>query len=215
MDFNNGDLIVCNDGRSAEIVGIDEDNMLEVFFIVSNLRKANGKIFEYADDWETIEKSQVVKHVKKPSNKFDYPKCYKEIGFKPWDGVIFTRTDAAEDDEDLKTFQFPTNCIESESEDDEEDMSDFIVPDDQGEPFRQASPTNTFVIDMHSAVNEYNEWVPIDKKHIGVKRVIDTMEKKYSTMDDDRQFVLGKSIDYNHPPVKRVESDGSKSNETK
>lgn len=204
--FNAGDLIRTRQG-AAEVVDIDENDDLEVYFLVPNPRKANGKIYEYKEEWDTIKKSDVVKHVPRPADKFKYPKCYREIGFKVWDGIIFTRVeDDEERDEDLKLFTFPTDCIDYDSEEEDEDMSDFIVPDEEGEPFRPASPSSQFVQEVHQAVHAYNSWAPTDRKEKAVKKVIDTMDEKYTRQEDERQFVLGKSINYHHPPLRKTGS---------
>ena len=78
MDFTKGDFIVDTTKRVGEIVDIDEDENLEVYFIESFENEANGKIFKYAEDWEVVNKDKVVEHTKKPTNKFDYPKVYNQ-----------------------------------------------------------------------------------------------------------------------------------------
>lgn len=204
--YNAGDLIQTA-GGAGEVVDTNEDGDLEVYFIVSNKSKANGKIYEYNEEWEVVKKVDVLKHVPRPLDKFKYPQCYREIGFKVWDGIIFTRVEDDEElDEDLKKFTFPTDCIEYESEDEDVDMSDFIVPDEEGEPFRPASPSSQFVRDVHQAVHDYNKWTPTDRKAKAVKTVIDNMGEKYSRIEDDRQFALGKVVNYNHPPLKKASS---------
>lgn len=200
-----GDFIVTEKGV-AEVVDIDEDDKLECYFIVP--AKANGKVYAYADEWEVVERSQVVTHKEKPVDKFDYPKMYMELGFRPLDGELFIKVDAdVENDEDLKHFELPTDCIDIESED-EEEVFDFIVPDEEGEPFAPASPTSEFVQETHRAVRGYNTWVPNEsnKMAVGTKRLIDRMEEKYARMEDDRQFAQGTSVDYAHPPLNTSKS---------
>lgn len=214
MSFKKGDFIEAVGNKIGEVVDINEDGNLEVYFLVPNSKKANGKIYEYAEEWELVCKNDVVKHIDKPVDKFDYPKLYMSLGFRPMDGDIFIKADAnIEEDEDLKSYEFPTNCIELEEEDaDEYDYTDgFVIKDEDGEAFTPASPTNDFVIDTHKAVHGYNDWTPNknDKNQVGIKRFIDDQEKKAIHKEDDRQFALGKSIDYNHPPLKRVKSTTS------
>lgn len=211
MTFKKGDFIKVKNEKIGEVVDINEDNNLEVYFIVPNMSKANGKIFEYAENWEVVHKNEVTEHIKKPTDKFDYPKVYMSLGYRPMDGEMFIKADAnIEDDEDLKTYEFPTNCIEFEDGDDDEyDYTDgFVVKDEDGEAFTPASPTNAFVVETHKAVHGYNNWTPQqnDKTQVGIKRFIDDQEKKASRQEDDRQFAQGTSIDYNHPPLKRAKS---------
>ena len=209
-----GDFIKATNDRTGEIVDVDEDGNLEVYFLVANNSKANGKIYEYAQEWEVVHRNEVIKHVEKPVDKFDYPKVYLSLGFRPMDGEIFIKSDAnIEEDEDLKKYEFPTNCIEIEDEtSDDYDYTDgFVVKDEDGEAFTPASPTSEFVIETHKAVHGYNNWTPQqnDKTQVGIKRFIDSQEEKAIHQEDERQFVLGKSIDYNHPPLKRVKSTTS------
>jgi len=216
MDFKKGDFIKTTDNLVGEILDIDEDNNLEVSFIRPWQSEANGKILKYdaSDEWETIARNTVVQHVEKPVDKFDYPKVFMELGLKAMgehkNEEIFIHKDAdIEKDEDLKAFQFPTDGFDAD--DDEEDnyvFDGFVVPDEEHEPFTPASPTSDYVLFTHEAVHGYNNWVPDanDKLQMGIKRTIDSMEEKYGSKEDDRQFAQGKSVDYTHPPLKRVKS---------
>jgi len=211
-NYKAGDLIVTTKDfgeRFGEVVDVNEDDDLEVYFIEPNPSKANGKVYEYCDDWEVLPKSGVSKHVCIPKNKMNYPKCYRAIGLRVWDGVIFTLWSSNEEtDEDLKNFEFPTDCIDVDSsDDDEEDMSDIIAPDAECEPFRPASPSSAFVQEVHTAVHMYNDWVPSTKKGCHVKTFVDTMEAKYVHLDDNQHFERGTCVDYTRPPLsKRLKS---------
>jgi hypothetical protein len=193
--FKEGDLIVTAKG-AGEVVGV-VDTTLEVYFIVPT---DNKKIFAYAEEWEVINQTDVTLHVKRPKNKFDYPKCYRQIGFKAYTEDIFVPVEYVDDADVLN--ELPTDCIETDDEE-YEDMSDFILDDKDGEPFCPASPTNQFVVETHQAVNAWEEWAPSNLKEQGVKNFIDNMQVKYSTMDDDRHFERGETVDYNHPPESR------------
>jgi hypothetical protein len=216
MEFKKGDFIKTSKGTVGEILDIDEDDNLEVNFIRPWMSEANGKVYKYdaSDEWETIIRNSVVQHVEKPVDKFDYPKVYMELGLKPMGEhkgeEIFIDKDAdIEKDEDLKTFQFPTDGFDDDDEANEYEFDGFVVPDEEHEPFTPASPSSEYVQYTHEAVHGYNSWVPDknDKLQMGIKRTIDSMEKKYGSKEDDRQFAQGKSIDYSHPPLKKVKSN--------
>ena len=216
MEFKKGDFIKTTDGFVAEVLDIDDDNNLEVSFIRPWSSEANGKIYKYdeSDAWEVVIRSTVVQHVEKPKDKYDYPKVFFELGLKPMGEhkgeEIFIKNDVdIEKDEDLKKFQFPTDGFDADDEEANEYVFDgFVVPDEEGEAFTPASPTSAFVQYTHEAVHGYNDWVPDtnNKMQMGIKRTIDQMETKYASKEDDRQFALGKSIDYNHPPLKKSKS---------
>lgn len=215
MDIKKGDFVVVK-GEVGEVLDINEDDKLEVNFIRSWASEANGKVYKYdeSNEWEEIERSTVERHVEQPKDKFDYPKTYIDLGFKCMGEhkgeMIFINKDVdIENDEDLKKFQFPTDGYDDDNDEEDDYIFDgFVVPDEEHEPFTPASPTSEYVQFTHKAVHGYNTWVPDknDKLQMGIKRTIDDMEKKYASLEDDRQFALGKSIDYTHPPLKRTKS---------
>ena len=198
MNYKEGDLIQTTHKLIGEVVSILE-NDLEVYFLVP--KKANGKIWGYKEDWDTIPKSVVETHIKIEDKK-KYPDYYKQLGFKVMTENLFIRLDVdIENDEDLKNYQFPTHCIEDDKEDDYDYTDGFIVKDENAEAFTFAEANNDFVKETHKAVNEYNKWEPKTKKELNIKNFIDNMELKYSTKDDDKQFELGQSLDYKNPPM--------------
>ena len=191
-----GDIIQTKEKLVAEVVGVVNDT-IEVYFLVPDPKKANGKVWVYKDEWDTIMKNNVIKHIK-IENKKMYPKYWRQVGFKAWDGEIFTRTDVnIEKDPDLCKYPFPTGC-DTDEEEDEYDQS-FIASED--EEFTFAPVETEFVKETHKAVQEYNDWQPKNKKELKIKSFIDNMELKYSRMDDEKQFAKGKSIDYKNPPM--------------
>ena len=216
MEFKKGDFIKTKDDIVGEILDIDEDQNLEVSFIRPWITEGNGKIFKYdaSNEWETVCKNTVVKHVEKPKDKFDYPKAYMELGLKPMgehkgEEIFILKEVDIEKDEDLKTFQFPTCGFDGDDEGGTEYLFDgWCIPDEEGEPFTPASPSSEYVQFTHKAVHGYNDWVPDknDKLQKGIKRTIDHMEIKYGSKEDDRQFANGKTIDYNRPPLKKSKS---------
>jgi len=217
MEFKKGDFVITTGQLVGEILDIDEDRNLEVSFIRPWTTEANGKVLKYdaSDEWETVSRSSIVQHVEKPTDKNDYLKVFLELGLKAMgehkNEEIFIHKDAdIENDEDLKTFQFPTDAFDGDDEEaNEYEFDDFVVPDDEHEPFTPASPSSEYVQYTHQAVHGYNEWIPDtnDKLQMGIKQTIDSMEEKYGSKEDNRQFALCKSIDYTHPPLNGVKSN--------
>lgn len=191
-----GDIIETKHKLIGEVVGVLEDT-IEVYFLVPDKTKAKGKVWVYKEDWDTISKKDVTRHIEIKNKKL-YPKYWRMVGFKAWDGEIFTRTDIdIEKDPDLKKYPFPTGC-DTDEEQDEYDQ-DFIASED--EEFSFAPVESDFVKETHKAVHDYNNWKPKDKKQLKIKTFIDNLELKYSTMDDEKQFAKGKSMDYKNPPM--------------
>lgn len=213
MNFEAGDYVKSGN-KWAEVVDIDEENNLEVYFIIQT-GECNGKIYKYAVDWEVVTKNTVTQHIKKPKTHSDILQVLANVGFKPMGEVdgeeIFIKIDTdIETDEDLKTYQFPTENADSddEEESDFDSLDGFIVRDEDGEAFCPADPDSDFVQEVHEAVHDYNKWEPDgkNKTEVGVKRFIDNLEEKYMRKEDDRQFASGLSVNYRHPPLKKQKS---------
>ena len=184
----------------AELVGIDEDGKLEVYFL-EQTNKMGGHIWAYASDWQTIDKETVQKVITPDKNH--YVKSYKEYGFVP----------TVEENQFLKVGDtIPSHIMtpipldsdqEGQMKDDDSDMDDFIVDDDEAnEPFTHAPPNTEFVRDVHQAVNQYNGWEPQNGTERNVKVFIDNLADKYQRQDDNRQFVRGRTVDYSKPPTR-------------
>ena len=153
-------------------------------------------------EWETVIRNEVVEHI--PLEKGKAVTCYKQLGFRPLTENTFVKLD----DDIPKDVIIPLGDFEDDSSglDSDDSLTDFIVPDDQGEEFRPASPTNEFVVETHQCVHQYNEWAPEKPEHKKIKTFIDKLSHKYQTKDDDRQFAKGQSVDYEHPPLKKLKS---------
>jgi len=195
-----GDLLKIN-GESgvwyAELVGIDEEGLLEVFYI--NRCKDNRWVWKYDDDWNTCHRNCVMEHI--PLIKEKALECFRQLGFRPLtENTFLSLNDTVPDEVSLPTGEFD----EVPMDQDEEDMSDFIVPDEEGEPFRPASPSIPFVQETHELVNRFNTWEPKNKKEEKLKAYVDNLSHKYKLKDDNIQFAEGRSVDYDHPRLKSV-----------
>ena len=184
----------------AELVGIDEDGKLEVYFL-EQTNKMEGHIWAYASDWQTIDKETVQKVITPDKNH--YLKSYKEYGFVP----------TVEENQFLKVGDtIPSHIMtpipldsdqEDQMKDDDSDMDDFIVDDEEAnEPFTHAPPNNDYVRETHKAVKDYNGWTPQNKTEEKAKNFIDKLAHKYQHQDDNRQFVHGRSVNYSNPPTR-------------
>lgn len=200
MVYKPGDLIKVHGENEwyAEVIDENEDNQLEVFYI--NRTSENKWIWKYDDDWDVVSKDSVLEHI--PFDKKDIIKCYETLGFRPLTEHTFVKLDDKIPDDVL----MPTGVFDQEEEDSEDDMSDFIVPDEEGEAFTPADPSIPFVQETHEMIHKYNTWEPTDKKGKKLKVFVDDLAHKYKTQDDERQFANGTSVDYDHPPLKKQKS---------
>lgn len=180
----------------AELVGIDENEKLEVYYL-EQTKKLEGYIWSYAKDWDTVGE-ECVTQVFHPT-KENYVSVYKQFGFIP----TVKENHFIQNGITIPSHILVPIPLDSEEDSDEmdEDMKDFIVDDEvANEPFTHAKIDNDFVRETHQAVHDYNKWEPKNQSELKVKTFIDQMAEKYQQQDDNRQFVKGKSLDYLHPP---------------
>lgn len=198
--YHPGDLVKVQ-GESgewyAEIVGENEQNQLEVFYIN---RSENHWVWKYDDEWETVSRNSILEHIPLLKNKA--VECYKQLGFRPLTENTFIKLDDDIPDDVL----VPTGDFDEEELDSDDSLQDFIVPDEDGEPFTPADPSIPFVQETHQLVHKYNKWEPKDRKQKRLKVFVDNLAHKYKLQDDERQFAKGKSVDYDHPPLKKQKS---------
>jgi len=221
--FSAGDLVefkISNKTFYGEIVGISEDNKLEVSRL-KKTEKQEGRIWEFVDDnkWSAIDRSYVQKHIEISDNspRSVVLSAWKNMGFIPGgDGITFCLVN----DEDKTTLPL-FHGDESDNESDEDEPSTnpkmhgyaddgFVVPDDEGSEFEFADPNELdeegakFVRETHQAVRDYNNWKPKDKQGTAIKKFIDEMDIKASIETDNNRIDAGKeSIPTSKPPLKK------------
>jgi len=182
----------------GELVGVDEDGQLEVFYLEQTLL-CEGFVWSYRTEWDTVPPECVIR-VFTPT-KETYLATMREFGFH----ATVTDNQFLRVDADIPVHVVVPMTLDSDVEsvhDGDSDLNEFIVDDDEAnEPFTHAEPTSDFVKDTHKAVNDYNKWAPKSREEARVKRFIDGMAAKYQTSDDDRHFVNGDHVDYLHPKV--------------
>jgi len=194
--MKNGDLLKIR-GKTewyAELVGRDDDDnkMLEVYYITRS--KANKWVWEYEEEWQLVHENSVTEHIPLISNALE---SYKRLGFRPLTENTFIKLS----DEIPNDVMLPMGEFEQEGAESDEDMSDFIVPDEEGEAFTFADPSIPFVQETHQLVHKFNTWEPKDDKEQKLKQYVGNLSQKYKTMDDERQFVDGKCLDYDRPSL--------------
>lgn len=173
----------------AEVVGVLDDT-LEVYFIERGL---NG-VWNYSAEWHSIPRESVQEHVE--TKTIGVVKALQVLGFRPLDEGSFVKLD--EEDE---LANVPIGMA-LPSDDDfigiHPEMRDFIVPDEEGEPFSFAAPCK-FVRETHEAVHGFNNWNPDDtgKK---VKEFVDTMSTRVIVQENARTK-LGCALTYDKPPL--------------
>jgi hypothetical protein len=200
-DYKEGDLVKVygeNGQWYAEVVGENEDGQLEVFYI--NRGTVNRWVWQYDEDWDKVSKNSILEHI--PLDKQKAVDCYKQLGFRPLTENTFVKLD----DKIPDWVIIPTGDFNEEEEESDGSLDDFIVPDEEGEAFTPADPSVPFVQETHELVHKYNKWEPKTQHEEKLKGFVDKLSHKYKLKDDERQFVEGRSLDYDHPPLKKRKS---------
>ena len=191
--MNPGDYVSLNgeDGNVwyGEVVGTSGDD-LEVYFI----EKGDNNVWSYSEEWHTVPKGSVVSRVLTESH-VNVIAALKELGFRPLTDSTFVRLD--------ETGVVPVGDEAFDADEDSvigihPEMQDFIVPDDECEPFTFASADNDFVRETHKAVRQFNAWNPTGEAR-RIKDYILNLEEKVIAMENCRTR-LGEGLSYNHPP---------------
>lgn len=172
----------------AEVVGV-LDSTLEVYFIE---REPCG-VWKYSPEWHSIPKESVIEHVETTQGVVQ---ALKLLGFRPLDEGSFVKLDEEDNLTNVPIgMELPT--------DDEfigihPEMRDFIVPDEEGEPFSFAEPCK-FVQETHEAVHGFNAWNP-DESGKKVKEFVDHMSKR-TIQHENSRTKLGCGLRYDKPPL--------------
>jgi hypothetical protein len=192
--INVGDLVSLtlsgNVKTYGEVVGVLDDK-IEVYLLV----KGVNNVWHYSSEWHLVPTSTITQHVV-TSKCANIVVAFKQLGFRPLTEDTFARLD--------ESGEVPVGdaCFDVEADDFpgiHPEMQDFIIPDEEGEAFTFAEPSNEFVIETHKAVREFNDWNPSgDAKKL--KNFVLSMENRVIKKESSRTR-LGEAVSYNKPPI--------------
>lgn len=168
----------------GEVVGIKTDT-LEVYYI----EKGDDNVWAYSEEWHEVPKESVLEHIK-TSNVIQ---GLKDLGFRPLSDSTFAKID------ETGTVPIGDPAFDNFDENSDNEEMDFIVPDEEGEPFSLAPLTSEFVRETHQAVRAFNRWNPEGEAR-RVKDFIDRLSNKTIDQENGRTR-LGEAISYNQPPI--------------
>lgn len=214
--FKEGDLInyVLEDRSNGdgayvgEIVNIS-NGVLDVHYLYRTKLYEN-KLWRFNEtETHQVVPQHIIRHVgREPST------LTKEMVRNMWDSmgyVVGLHDFCLKQDENNVVLDMTPGDSDNEEEDDTiaEEMKDFIVPDEQGEPFCHPDMTKLskeqqkWVNETHKAVRDWENWHPEDEEQKKIKDFVDNMTAKYSVKEDERQFLAGNaSLDLSAPPAK-------------
>ena len=150
--------------------------------------------------------NDIMEHVSIDGDDGNAPRVWDQLGFRMLDGGSFVRkSDESSDSSHLFPVGDPVfDVISDDDEEDEDDngiseeMRDFIVPDDECEPFTKASEDTAFVREMHSSVEWFKRWEPSNPREYAVRDGIRRLEAHAARLDDNARFSRGmRAVSYN------------------
>ncbi len=211
VSFHNGDLInywlplSSMQVYTGEVVDI-VDGKLVVHYL-ERRPEHNNKLWKFPDFKERspheVNPICVIKHVHHVPIELTATAVREAWGIMGY--VVGVHEYCYKSDEDDVPLDYPEDEDRSEDEEvpDENgiypEMRDFVVPDHEGEAWCAPDPAllteeqKIWVNKTHSAVRDWNGWVPTDPSQIKTKRFVDGMACEYGHKEDDRQFAEGSS----------------------
>ena len=169
---------------------------------VQMLEKGADLMYRIGADLWDIDGDMIIKHYELKGDDDKAPAAFHAMGFRMIDGGTFVRHS---DEQGNTLFPIGDAAFEMVSSDDDEDevadeMSDFIVPDNESEPFTHAVVDNEFVRDTHAAVRGFNDWVPKDDREAVTRRFVIRQEARAVQVDDEARFARNMAgTNYSNP----------------
>ena len=199
--YSVGDPVQVNDEQGSYtgvIIEVVDQELLHVQMIKKD---DQTKIYRITDDAYEVPRYAIAEHVHLNSDA-DAPKAFHKLGFRMLDGGSFVRHED-EDDTSVPLGNPEFDYSSSDDESDSDSMKDFIVPDEECDPFTPAEPTCTFVRETHQAVRMFNDWVPATEEEQQVKQFITKQEARAAAIDDDARFSKNMPgiTSYSKPPL--------------
>ena len=158
----------------------------------------NTKLWSFSNPYwvdvpcELIEKSQCIN-----GDDGNAPRAWDVMGFRMVDGGTLVKHS-----DEVGSHLFPVGDgafeVVSDSDDSEGSLKDFVVPDEECEPFTHA--TGEFAAETHRCVRQFQQWVPKDEREAQMKSFIIKQEKRANQLDDNARFKRGMTaLNYNQP----------------
>jgi len=174
-----------NDGDAyAIVIGHVDASTLEVQFLEQGI----DRIYRTGSSCYHVNVNSIDKHVPLHGSDDNAPRAYHELGFRMLDGASFVKYD---DEQGDRLFPVGDEAYEVQSDDEDDDGSDlrdFIVPDDECEPFTHAAEDNDFVRDTHAAVRAFNDWTPRNEQEEQARSFMIRQTARAAHIDDEARF---------------------------
>ena len=155
---------------------------------VQMLEQGVDRMYRIGEDLWDIDDDMVMEHHELAGDDDKAPAAFHELGFRMIDGGTFVRHSDEVGDALFPVGDMAFEVVSDDEEGDTGEMDDFIVPDDECEPFTHAVADNDFVRETHAAVRGFNEWVPKDDREAQTRSFMIRQEARAAQVDDEARF---------------------------
>ena len=196
--YNVGDpLRICDDGKDAYCVVVEKNDGDIVQ--VQMLEQGHDKLYRIGGQTYDIDHDMVIDHHDLEGDDNMAPRAFQLLGFRMIDGSTFVKHS---DEVGDTLFPVGDGAFEalSDDSDDEGSLKDFIVPDDECEPFTHPTDDSDFVRDTHAAVRAFNAWVPANEQEAQARSFMIRQEARAAHIDDEARFARNMTgANYSNP----------------
>ena len=199
MKFSVGDAVVASCGRGVVV----EETTSSPICVQLLVQDPQTKIWHVDSALTHLNLNDVEEHVSIDGDDGNAPRAWDQLGFRMLDGGSFVlKSDESPDSTHMFPVGDPAFEARSDDEDEEdqigEEMRDFIVPDDECEPFTKAPEDNDFVREVHGSVDWFKKWEPSNPREYAVRDGIRRLEAHAAHVDDEARFSRGmRALSYN------------------
>ena len=183
--FAIGDPLVISDAE-GEYIGIVIDHLEHGNLSVQMIKKHADQLYRVSSDAYDVPLHAVKQHIHL-NDDGDAPKAFDTLGYRMSDGSPFVKH-SDENDGLEAPIGYAEFDVYSGDDDSVGSLKDFIVDDDDCEPFCQAQDDSKFVRETHEAVKAFNHWKPKSEIEARTKAFIAQQDKKAVIIDDNARF---------------------------
>lgn len=152
---------------------------------VQMLKAGKNLIYSITDDAFHVPLEAIVQHKPLYGSDDGAARAFDELGFRMLDGGTFVKhTDEASG----RIFPIGEAAFDLHSDDDSDSvgsLKDFIVEDEDCEPFTLANDDSDFVRETHAAVRGFNSWLPQTDQEYQMRRFVQAQEARAVEIDDN------------------------------
>lgn len=181
----------------AVVVGTPRNGIVEV----QKLEKGVDLMYRIGSQCYNVEHSSILEHYDLHGDDGNAPRAFDKLGFRMIDGSTFVKHTDEQGDRLFPVGNGEFDLISSDDDDeDTNSLDDFIVPDDECEPFSFAEESSDFVKETHAAVRAFNGWVPANEQEAQARSFMIRQEARAIQIDDEARFSRGiPGISYSTP----------------